>query len=355
MAGRQRLAWAALGAACFVACTNSGVQTTNGEGGGGISLAQGGNGGTMDACALYEHQAISKPVNLYIMFDKSSSMAGNKWAAAKAGLSTFVQADSSAGLAVALRFFPRQADATPACEQQAYQQPTVPFTELPGGASAIVDALDAEAPDGFSTPMYPALGGALLEGIQVAQNNPGEVSAVLLVTDGAPQGPAAMCNNVNPEDPQVIADLAATGAAFNPPVLTYVVGLPGVDQSAANAIAIGGGTGAAILVGSTNVEQEFANALAIVQGNALPCSYEIPTEVIDGEVELGLVNVELANEGEDPETVPFDPNCTGGLGWRYDDPNMPTSIELCAGTCTALKSTPNISIRVVLGCNTVLK
>ena len=335
------------------ACGSGGKEVGSGGDGGIDFLPQGGNGGT-DACALYELTAEVKPVNLYIMFDKSNSMAGNKWTAAKAGLTAFVEDEAAAGLKVALRFFPRPADATPACDQQAYKAPTVDFTELPGGAPAIVSAIEAEAPDGFSTPIYPALGGALLEGIEVAENNPGEVSAVLLVTDGAPEGPAATCNGVDPEDPQVIADLAATGYAFDPPVATYVVGLPGVDQSSANLIAAAGGTDAAILVGSTNVEAEFQDALAKVRGDALPCSYEVPEQVTSGEVSLGLVNVEITDPGGDPATVPFDPSCNG-VGWHFDDQQNPTSIELCGASCQQLKANPGVSIRVVLGCTTAVK
>ena len=129
--------------------------------------------------------------------------------------------DSSAGLWVALRFFPRPPDATPECDQFAYREPAVDFGELPGHAQAIKNGIAAEEPDGFSTPIYPALGGAILKGIQMAENNPGESSAVLLVTDGEPQGPTGMCGSVDPEDPQVIADLAATGASYDPPVVTF--------------------------------------------------------------------------------------------------------------------------------------
>ncbi|HHH29179.1 MAG TPA: VWA domain-containing protein [Polyangiaceae bacterium] len=343
------LAAASLSAACA-----AGGQDVGSGGEGGVDfLPDGGNGGT-DGCALYELTAEVKPVNLYIMFDKSSSMAGNKWNAAKSGLTAFVEDEGAAGLKVALRFFPRPADATPACDQQAYKDPVVDFTLLPDGASAIVGAIEAESPDGFSTPIYPALGGALLEGIEVAENNAGEVSAVLLVTDGAPEGPAAMCNGVDPEDPQVIADLAATGASFDPPVATYVVGLPGVDQSSANLIAAAGGTDEAILVGSSNVEAEFQDALAKVRGDALPCSYEVPEQVTSGEVSLGLVNVEITEPGGDPATVPYDPSCDG-VGWHFDDQANPTSIELCSSSCQQLKANPGVSIRVVLGCTTAVK
>ena len=337
------------------ACAGGTADRTTGNGGaGGLNLSADGGSDPDDACALYEHQAVSKPVNLYIMFDKSNSMAGNKWDAAKAGLTAFVSDDSSSGLDVALRFFPRSVDATPACDQQAYAEPTVPFTELPAGAAAITAALEAEAADGFSTPIYPALGGALLKGIEMAQNNPGEVSAVLLVTDGAPEGPAALCGSVDPEDPQVIADLATAGLNFNPPVATYVVGLPGVDQSAANLIAAAGGTDEAILVASTNVEAEFQDALSKIRGDALPCSYEIPSEVASGEVDLGLVNIEITEDGQEPELVPFDADCSGE-GWMFDDIDMPSAIILCPDTCAWLKSNPGVSIRVVLGCNTVVK
>lgn len=345
----------AMGVALTISCASGGQRSGNSGGEGGTDLLpQGGMGGEGEACALYELTAEVKPVNLYVMFDKSSSMAGSKWDAAKAGMTAFVQDAASDGLKVALRFFPRDADATPACDQQAYEEPTVDFTALPDGAAAIVAAMEAEAPDGFSTPIYPALGGAILEGIEVAENSPGEVSAVLLVTDGAPEGPADMCGGVDPEDPQVLADLAAAGAAFDPPVATYVVGLPGVDQATANLIAAAGGTDEAILVASTNVESEFQQALSKVRGDALPCSYEVPEQVLSGEVSIGLVNVEITQPGGEPETVPFDPSCTGE-GWHYDDQQSPTSIDLCPDSCQHLEANPGVSIRVVLGCTTALQ
>jgi len=308
----------ALAVSCDV---GSGESSAGGEGG--LGLNQGGFGGidTDAACALFEEQAVRRQVNLYVMFDKSSSMAGSKWDSAEAGLGTFVSDQKSTGLNVALRFFPREPDAVPACDQQGYKEPTVPFGLLPGNASAIKNAVAAEAPDGFSTPMYPALGGGILKGIELAQNNPGQSSAVLLVTDGQPEGPASSCSGVDPEDPQAIADLAAIGADYNPPVLTYVVGLPGVDQSTANLIAQSGGTDSAILVSSTNVEVEFREALGKVRGDVLPCVYEIPPQVFDGEVTIAHVNIVITpGDGGDSIVVPQNQSCAGGDGWRYDDP-----------------------------------
>lgn len=345
----------AAGSAMTVGCEAGKTGNDVGEGGQ-INFTVAGAGGFDPdaACALYEEKAIIKPLNLYIMFDKSSSMAGNKWEAAKAGLGAFVDDAASAGVNVGLRFFPRMPDAAAECDQNAYKAPTVPFGPLPGNAEALKQAIALESPDGFGTPMYPALGGAILQGIELAQNSPDHASAVLLVTDGQPEGPNGLCGGLDPEDPQVVADLAAAGAAFNPPVATYVVGLPGVDQTTANLIAAAGGSESAILVGATNVEQQFRDALAKVKGDALPCAYEIPEQVQNGEIGLASVNIERTDGDGQVVTIPFDPDCAGE-GWRYDDPAMPTLIELCPASCAALKNDDGASIRVVLGCATFVK
>jgi hypothetical protein len=342
-------------AALAPSCSATSSSSTTGQGGGGLGFGNGGSGGLdPDAgCASYQEQAEAKPVNLYIMYDKSSSMAGNKWTAARAGLGSFVDDPASTGLSVALRFFPRDPDAVPECDQHAYSDPTVAFAPLPGNAAAIKAAIAAEAPDGFGTPMYPALGGALLEGIEVAENNPGEVSAVLLVTDGVPEGPEGTCGGVDPEDPAVIADLAAAALAFNPSVTTFVVGLPGVDQAVANEIAMAGGSESAILVGNTNVEAEFREALLAVRGQAVPCEYAVPAKVQNGEYSISTVNIQITPSGGEPYLLPQNQNCTGD-GWYYDDPSNPTLILLCPETCAELKQDFGAAILVVLGCATIV-
>ena len=314
-----------------------------------------GTGGLDDGnCGLYEHEAVSLPVNLYIMFDRSSSMVGDKWDNAKLGLKAFLGDPHSAGLRVGLRFFPRPPDSTPVCDQKAYAEPEVAFGELPGNQAALETALDAASPDGFSTPMYPALGGAILKGIELAEAEPDVVSAVLLVTDGQPQGPAASCGGVDPTDPAQVAALAAIGAKFKPPVRTYVVGLPGVDQTSANLIANEGGTDSAILVSASDVEKQFREALGKVRGDVLPCRYELPTEILEGEVTLSEVNVQISPSDGEPYIVPRNDDCDGD-GWHYEGTKEDTEIVLCPKTCEALKSDPGIAIRVLLGCATKTK
>ncbi|MFO0593265.1 MAG: vWA domain-containing protein [Polyangiaceae bacterium] len=338
--------------------------TTTGTAGGGGNLFTGGStsaggelpdGATPDNnCGYSTVAAKTHPVTLYMLVDKSSSMAGFKWDAAKAGLGAFVNDAASAGIAVGLRFFPRPADNTPVCDQKAYQTPEVPFADLPGNAQAIVDALAAASPDGFSTPVYPALGGGILAGIDIASNDANRRTAVLLVTDGKPQGPAASCSGVNPEDPAVIEQLATTGATFNPPVATYVIGLPGVDQSFADGVAAAGGTGSAILVSNVNVEEQFKQALAKVRGQALPCDYAIPDKVADGEFQVTEVNVIVTYTGKDPVFIPQVSSCGPKGGWYYDPPSNPSKIILCPATCGTLHDDFTAKIEIALGCETII-
>jgi hypothetical protein len=224
---------------------------------------------------------------------------------------------------------------------------------LPDNAQPLVDALNAESPDGFSTPIYPALGGGILAGIDIALNDSNRRTAVLLVTDGKPQGPAATCNGVNPEDTTVIENLAKTGADYNPPVVTYVIGLPGVDQTFANAVAAAGGTDSAILISNVNVEQAFKDALNKVRGDALPCDYEIPKAVGAGEFEVTEVNVLVTYSGKEPQFVPQVTTC--GDGWKYDDPANPKRIVLCPVTCEKLHTDFQAKIEIALGCETIIK
>ncbi len=357
--------WALLSACGSDAAAPPSTTFGGGGGTGGIDLdgAFGGSGGLIDAqlsdtidldsgCGLISEKANTTPLHLYIMMDKSSSMNGTKWDAAKLGLQTFVNDAQSGGIYVGLKFFPRPPD-TQLCDQPPYAIPDTTFDLLPGNANAIIQALAAESPDGLSTPTYPALGGGILKSIEIEQNNPGHTAAVLLVTDGVPQGPAALCGGVNPEDTQVIADLAATGKNFNPPVLTYVIGLPGVDQSFANAVAAAGGTQAAILVSNTNVQQEFADALAKVRGQALPCEFEIPDKVEKGEIDYGHVNVLVTTNGSTDTIGQSDPGCSQGAGWHYDDAANPKSIILCPAVCDAVKKDFKAEVNIVLGCETV--
>lgn len=320
------------------------------SGGGSITGGTGGDAGPDPdaACSLITEEAKSTPLDLYIAFDRSSSMVGNKWDSAKIGLAAFVNDPDSAGIGVALNFFPLENTPT-TCNQFDYEPPKVDFAELPANAMPITAAMAAASPSGFSTPVYPALGGAILAAKAYAQGHAGHAAAVLLVTDGEPQGPAAMCGSVDPQDPKVIADLAAAGVGYG--VKTFIVGLPGVNQVIANQIAVAGGTGAAIVVGGFDVKTEFQTALAKVRGEALPCEYQIPAKVEGGDINPGDVNVLITPKGGSSAILPQDTKCND-KGWRYDDPVKPTKIIFCASSCQALKTDFGAKVQILLGCKT---
>jgi hypothetical protein len=335
--------------------SGSGTGGSGGEGGdvGFMDGGPGSGGGTPDpdaACGLVTEQGKATPLSLYIAFDKSNSMFGTKWDSGEAGLGAFVSDPASAGTTVALNFFPLPEEST--CDQFKYKTPAVPFGELPANADPVIQAIAAQEPNGVQTPIYPALGGAILACSDQLKQKPGTSCAVLLVTDGEPVGPAPMCGGVDPDNPQSIADLAKKGVeTFG--VRTFVIGLQGVSAQTANLIAAAGGTDAAILVGSVNVQQEFQNALAKARGKALPCDYEIPTKVANGDIDPNFVNILFTpSAGGAPKTILQDATCANGVGWYYDNPASPTKIRFCPSTCQTVRTDLGAKVQILLGCKT---
>jgi len=165
--------------------SSSGSSSSSGNGGEGGSLfgdggpGTGGNDGGLNAdsaCGVVTEKGKAIPLSLYIAFDKSSSMTtGNKWEYAKAGLGAFVTDPNSAGTGVALNFFPIADEST--CDQFKYKTPVVPFGDLPANAQPIQDAIAAQIPNGVKTPIYPALGGAILACSDQLKQFPGTTGA----------------------------------------------------------------------------------------------------------------------------------------------------------------------------------
>lgn len=351
---------AALSALPLAACANTVDHSAAIDAGddAGFQLDASGEGGLDPdaACGAVRVQAQSFPLNLYVMLDKSASMDGPKWNAAKAGLAAFVNDARSSGIRVAINFFPRPTDATPACDSNAYATPRVSFVMLTADAKKITDAIGLEKPDGFNTPTWPALGGAILGTLTEMKTRPAtERGAVLLVTDGDPVGPAASCSGIDPTSSAEIAKLAQTGLNASPSIPTFVIGLPGVTQSVLDPIAAAGGSGSAVVVTDTvNTQQAFQDALAKVRGKAVPCEYQLPPKVVSGEIGVGFVNVEYTPGTGAAQSLPQSPTCAA-FGWRYDDPAKPTKIILCPQACAAVQNDSKAQIDVLLGCATVIR
>jgi hypothetical protein len=175
-------------------------------------------------------------------------------------------------------------------------------------------------------------------------------TAVVLVTDGVPQG---QCNN----DPDAIATLAADALA-QAEVLTYAVGMEGANIVDLNKIAAAGGTDKAFVVSNSSVASDLIDALERVRTAELECSFPIPSSERAGQdVEPGAVNLKYTKGNGDADTIPRvnDADACGNSGWYYDDNSMPTTMTLCPGSCSTVNGDPNGSLEIVLGCKTVVK
>ncbi len=302
------------------------------------------------ACASSLVQAQALPLMLVFMFDRSGSMSDleasdggakeSKWDACVSGLEAFFNDPGSAGISASLQFFMQPDE----CDVDAYAAPEVPMTALP---SAVFDqAFAATTPSG-ETPTVPALQGALAFAAQTEQAHSGSKVAVVFVTDGEPNG----CKSTIDDAADAAAAAAADAGAGTP---TYVIGIGKVKSL--DAIASGGGTGQAFIVSTTDPQQtavDFRTALGAIRGATLGCDYPIPPPPSGQRLDYGAVNVIFTPGAGSPSTLSYDTGCSAMGGWRYDDAQSPTRIEICPTRCAAIASDPGGSIAVEFGCATV--
>lgn len=346
--------------------TTSGTGETTGSSGAGgaVEIDGGGSGGhgmidPSSACATSTVQANLTPVDLFILFDRSASMAyKSKWAAATAALTSFFQSPSSAGLGVALRFFPEDGCDNATCNAAACGQPLVPLgrllsTSAPGDAQeqALVNVSSSKMPapnevmGGGGTPLAPALSGAESWATAYLGQKPGDRVAVILVSDGEVNG----CD----EDPAGMAKIVAAGHAAG--VDTFAVGLAGYFEAQMNALAQAGGTGQAFFIGKTDVELDLLTALQSIQQKQVSCVLPMPQAAPGKVVDPKLVNVDYTPEGGAIGLlgqVTSAATCGAAGGWYYNDPAAPTQIVLCPSTCATVQADPVAKIDIVLGCET---
>ncbi len=357
------------------------------------------------ACGTGEASATLKPVNMFVMFDRSWSMNecgdGNtappsmggvqsldcptlsRWDLTSVALTQFVQSPEAADINIALRFFPDDnpapgctgyadmggfmgggidAGALPElnCEIPACAEPLVNIAPLlvePAPTdtheAALVAAIAAATPPGPEmpnpnpgTPTYAALGGAEQWATAYQVAHPEGQAVVVLITDGEPYG----CDT----NTQNIARLASDAYAAG--VLTYIVGLTGASESQLDQLAAAGGTDEAYFVSDGNTATaELLAALIAIKGEALSCDFDVPTQDSSGqEIDPKLVNVNYQS-GEAGMVTEFGivdsiDACGTALGWYYDNPAMPTHIYLCPAACEAVSKDTMARLQVLAGC-----
>ena len=249
------------------------------------------------------------------------------------------------------------------CDATAYAKPAADIATLPDAAASIVASIDAQTPQG-NTPTAPALTGAIQRASDWAKAHPDHRVITVLATDGIP-------TRCSPTDIDSVSQIARAGVTATPSINTFVIGVFGPDDVAANApdnlnsIAQQGGTQAAFIVDTQqDVTTQFLKALDTIRGARLACQFQIPEPSAgSGSLEYDRVNVQFTNGSQQSdifyvESVDQCDATTGG--WYYDaDPakgGVPKTIIACPTTCTAFQSAASgASVGIALGCGTVVK
>jgi hypothetical protein len=309
-------------------------------------------------CASTSAEADQIPLNIFIALDVSGSMVNaGHWPNVKGGLSSFFADPQSAGLKIALIYFPKKSPLT--CDPNDYTIPEVGIGALTADAAptdvqeqTLISSLNANTPvSGQYTPMYGGLGGALQAAQAHVNATPGEKAAVILVTDGNPEGFYCSAQQLQISS---IANLAAVGFAGPPSVLTFALGLQGSNEGDLNTIAQAGGGSAFFLGGGANTQQLLIDTLKSISGSLLACEYAMPPGQPGKPVDPTKVNVNFtpgSGPAQEFGKVAGPGQCVPG-GWYYDNEANPTKIILCPQTCTTVQADPNGKIQIELGCLT---
>lgn len=295
--------------------------------------------GPSHACVNETAEAQPVPVEVYIMLDKSGSMNGTRWNAVVSALKAFVNDASSAGITVALDYFPESSS----CDSSQYAAPSVDWTELPGGTAAIVASLDAEVPDGSNTPTLPALQGAIAAAQARQAAYPDRKVIVVLATDGSPNGCSSTVAGV--------ADAAYAGLTGTPPMRTYVVGVGSVSNL--NQIAAAGGTTSAYITDSGDASS-FLAAMQSIRNKAVGCEYRLPLPST-GNLDPAATSVSYRyGTGAATSLDRFDSEAACGTapGYYYDNSSAPTKLTLCPTTCATVSADINYKVDLGFQCKT---
>ena len=320
------------------------------------------------ACAQGTASATLSGVNLFVMFDRSSSMNqmasqnGSRWQLTSAALDAFFASPNAAGMQLALRFFPHDLPAAgcnqDGCDLNACATPLVALAGLTADAApadaheaSLIQATAMSTPGmaGQGTPIFAALGGALQWASAQRQKTPDQNSVVVLVTDGEANG----CDT----DMGHISALAAKALA-DAGVRTYAIGLTGSQEADMDQIALAGGTTKGIFISDgVNTKQELLDALAAIRGQVLDCDFAMPVPKPGLAVDKALINVNYTPTGGTQTTLPqvaSQAACSASGGWYYDDPAAPTRILLCKSSCDQVTVDTKASLDILLGCATTI-
>jgi hypothetical protein len=314
---------------------------------------------------------VPKPVNLFVMLDRSASMASSLWSPAVSALKQFIHDDMSQGMDMAIQYFPSSGGS---CNGNGYSTPAVAMGTLPAHATALESSINGQDPNGFGTPIEGALRGVTEYCKSFQTSHPNESCIGVVVTDGKPEFDG--CEH----DDAKLAKIAGD-AWSNAKVRTFAVGLSGADFGLLDKIAQAGGaadcdTNSArfacdVSAGADKLSTALSrirDTVTVVetqthtethtetQQRPLDCEWLMPAAGSGKTLDLDKVNVKISggtgaalNLGR----VPSAAACTAGA-WYYDNPSAPTRLIACPESCTSIKSGGYTEVSVLLGCQTLI-
>jgi hypothetical protein len=329
-------------------------------GAGGSGNGSGGGGGNMAQCAQATLSATAEPLHLVFVVDRSGSMCeydnlgdadcnnkNSKWVQATGALKNFVGSPDSRGIKASMIMFP---DKDPTsnndlrCTVSNYTKPIAPEVTLPD-TTTLGPAMDKHIAANGNTPTASALSGAVqyAQSIVTATNNSEKV-VLIIATDGIPMG----CNDQGSINgaAKVVSPIAAD-------IPTYVIGV-GDATGDLNTLAKAGGTAKAFSASNATPSatgKALSDALTAIRTASVSCNFAIPAAPTGQTIDYTKVNVQVTTKGT-ASTIKQSQDCSDPAGWKYDDANKPTKIELCTNSCGTIKADAYSSVGVVLGCAT---
>ncbi len=322
----------------------------------------GDGGGDDETCASANADAELQELALAFAFDVSGSMGEGdfpyhdktlKWDPVVAATQAFFEAEDTVRVSASMVFFPTEDDDR--CDVDQYSNPDVPLQPLP--STAFAEALDEVYPDRGGTPTRAVLQATIDYVRGLIEEGSSAKHAIVLVTDGMPQGCSDETDSV-----EAVAELVGEISSEVP---VYVIGIanpitdeepnPPDNVTGLHEIASAGGTEDAFVIDTGNPTQTVADFDAVIQSirsGGLTCELTIPQPPAGQTFDPELINVSLTSGGEVSALGYRESReqCDGVGAWHYDDAEQPTRIVLCEETCNLTKSLADVHLQVEFGC-----
>lgn len=321
----------------------------------------GDGGGAGETCASASSDAELQQLALAFAFDVSGSMGEGdkpyhnkelKWDPVVAATRAFLESDAAVRVSASMVFFPID-DRENRCDSARYATPDVPLQALP--STEFGAAIDEIFPDRGGTPTLAVVEATIAYVRGLIADGSTAKHAIVLVTDGMPQG----CSE---EETDSIEDVAVAVADVADEVPVYVIGIenpvteeepnPPDNVTSLHQIAASGGTHTAFLIDTGNPTQtvtDFDEVIQSIRSSGLTCELQIPKPPAGKVFDKDKVNVTLATDGEAQPLI-YSENCSEEGAWHFDDLSQPTQIVLCDETCALTKTLADVALQVEFGC-----